>query len=249
MTQIMDVLAERDAAGIDDLARELGVSTSTIRRDLAVLADQKLLTRVHGGAELADTRQELPIHLRISAQEAKRAIAREVIKLIPRHPYAVGIGGGSTAVTVARALALAGYDQLRIVTNSLTVGQLITAYPEINVIMTGGILRPESLELVGILAENTFKAVNLGAAILGADGITADSVTTHDETEARTNRAMASAAQRVIVVVDSSKIGRTTMATMCPIDQVDVLVTDTDADLRALEKIRKAGVEVILAKA
>ena len=75
--------------------------------------------------------------------------------------------------------------------------------------MTGGVVRSNSFEVVGVLAENTFNAINVGTAILGTDGISAaGGATTHDETEARTNNAMVSHAQRVVVVADGSKIGR-----------------------------------------
>ncbi len=131
-------------------------------------------------------------------------------------------------------------------TNSLTIAQLVTSYPQLKVVMTGGILRSESLELVGVLAENTFNAINLGTAILGTDGMTAEGgVTTHDETEARTNNAMVTHAQRVIVVADGSKIGKLALAKVASIDQVDFLVTDSSADPEELAKIRAAGVEVL----
>jgi DeoR family transcriptional regulator of aga operon len=166
-----------------------------------------------------------------------------VAEMIPRRRYAVALCGGTTTASVARALA--GHEELTIVTNSLTIAQLVTNYPQLKVVMTGGILRHESLELVGVLAENTFNAINLGAAIVGTDGITATGgVTTHDETEARTNNAMVTHAQRVIVVADGSKIGKLAMAQVAGIEQVDLLVTDSSADSAALDEIRAAGVEV-----
>ena len=106
----------------------------------------------------------------------------------------------------------------------------------------------QSLELVGDLAESTFNAINVGTAILGADGISATSgVTTHDETEARTNRAMVAKAQRTVVVADGSKIGGVALAQMADIEQVEMLITDSSADPDELERLRAAGVQVVLA--
>lgn len=246
MIAILDLLQERGAVSLADLAETLDISPATARRDLADLADQRLLVRTHGGARLVDSRSELPVSLRDTRfQDAKRAIAAAVADIIPRQRYAVALSGGTTAANVARALA--GHDELTIVTNSLTIAQLVTSYPQLKVIMTGGILRPESLELVGVLAENTFNAINLGTAVLGTDGISASGgVTTHDETEARTNNAMVTHAQRRIVVADGSKIGRLALAQVATIDQVDLLVTDDSADAEALQEIRDAGVEVVL---
>ena len=246
MAAILDLLAERGSVSLSELSDTLGISPATVRRDLSDLSDQRLLARTHGGAQLLESRNELPVALRdIRFQEAKRAIAAAVAASIPRQRYAVALSGGTTAASVARALA--GHAELTIVTNSLTIAQLVTSYPQLKVVMTGGILRPESLELVGVLAENTFNAINLGTAILGTDGMTAaGGVTTHDETEARTNNAMVTHAQRVVVVADGSKIGRLALAQVATIDQVDLLVTDSSADADAVAEIRAAGVEVLV---
>jgi len=245
MTVIMEMLAERGRIALPELSTELGVSASTIRRDLAILVDQRLLVRTHGGAQLLDSRQELPVSLRDTrSQAAKMAIAQATLAYIPRTMFAIGMSGGTTTATLARALVTAGYDQLRIVTNSLTIAQMVASAPHLKLSMSGGNLRTESLELVGMLAESTFNAINLGIAVLGADGVTAEGVTTYDETEARTNRAMASHASQVIVVIDGSKVGRLTLAQVMPIEQVDVLVTDSTADPAIVERIRQAGVKV-----
>lgn len=246
MIAILDLLAEKGTVALSDLSTVLAISPATARRDLADLADQRLIIRTHGGARLIDSRSELPVNLRDTRfQEAKRTIAGAVAQIIPRQRYAVALSGGSTAASVARALS--AHNELTIVTNSLTIAQLVTTYPNLKVIMTGGILRAESLELVGVLAENTFNAINLGTAILGTDGITAaGGVTTHDETEARTNHAMVTHAQRVIVVADGSKIGRLALAQVATIEQVDMLVTDATADPLALAELRAAGVEVLV---
>jgi len=246
MIAILDVLSERGTVGLADLAETLAISPATARRDLADLADQRLIVRTHGGARLIDSRSELPVNLRDTRfSDAKRAIAKAVADIIPQQRYAVALSGGSTAANVARALAQ--HNELTIVTNSLTIAQLVTTFPQLKVVMTGGILRPESLELVGVLAENTFNAINLGTAILGTDGITAEGgVTTHDETEARTNHAMVTHAQRVIVVADGSKIGRLALAQVATIEQVNLLVTDSSADPAALDEIRAAGVSVLV---
>ena len=109
-------------------------------------------------------------------------------------------------------------------------------------------MRPHSFELVGILAERSFSAINVGTAVLGTDGMSAaGGATTYDETEARTNLAMVSQAERVIVVADGSKIGRVTLAPVASTAAVHDLVTDASADPEELERIREAGVRVWIA--
>lgn len=245
MLAILDVVSERGTISLTDLSEALGVSAATARRDLAELEAQRLLLRTHGGAAAIESHPELPVTLRDSKfHEAKRAIAAHVATLIPNGGrHAVALCGGSTTSAVAHALS--NHRELTIVTNSLTIAGLITTYPLLSVVMTGGTLRAESLELVGVIAERTFNAMNVGTAILGADGISASGgVTTHNETEARTNNAMIHNAQFAIVVADGSKVGRLALAEVAPITDINLLVTDASADADAVAAIRAAGVDV-----
>ena len=245
--QILDLVAERGEVSLADLADTLGISPASARRDLADLADQHLVQRTHGGVMALDQGSELPVELRDTKfQEAKRAIARAVARRIPQERHAVALSGGTTTARVA--VELTRHPLLTIVTNSLTIAELAHTHPALRVVVTGGMLRPQSLELVGTLAERTFGALNVGTAILGADGIAASAgVTTYDEIEARTNRAMVGSAERTIVVADGSKVGRLTLAQMVSLEEVDTLVTDASADPGELERIRAAGVEVVVA--
>lgn len=247
MAAILDAIAEAGEVSLADLAETFETSPATMRRDLTVLADQGLIARTHGGAKVTGSLAEMPVALRDTRfQEAKRRIARATAARIPRERHAVAMSGGTTTAGVARELA--NHADLTIVTNSLSIASHVAVHPRLKVVMTGGILRPQSLELVGVLAEGTFTAVNVGTAVLGADGISAEAgVTTHDETEARTNHAMVAKAQRTIVVADGSKIGRTALARMADISEIDVLITDDSADPDELVRLRAAGVEVVLA--
>jgi DeoR family transcriptional regulator of aga operon len=244
MVDIIELITTRGSVSLVELSDTLGVSSATVRRDLADLEYQRLILRTHGGATSIEARTELPVVLRDSQfQEGKRAIALRMASLIPTERHAVALSGGSTTAMVARALS--DHRDLTIVTNSLTIAALVTTFPQLKVIMTGGLLRAQSLELVGVLAENTFNAINVGTAILGTDGISAEGgVTTHDETEARTNNAMVTHAGRAIVVADGTKIGRLTLAKVADIRQIDVLITDDSADRAELERIASLGVEV-----
>ena len=244
LRRILDVLQERDSVSLEALTAELGVSAATVRRDLSSLDDRGLLLRTHGGARALEVTTEIPEPLRnTSFRESKRRIALRALSLIPTGRHAVAVSGGTTTAEVARALG--NRLDLTVVTNSLSIALECAARPRLKVIMTGGVVRPSSFEAVGPLSENTFHAINVGTAILGTDGISAaGGATTHDDTEARTNNAMVSAAQRVIVVADASKVGRITLAQMARLDQIDDLVTDADADPSELERIESAGVRV-----
>ncbi|MFF1571967.1 DeoR/GlpR family DNA-binding transcription regulator [Leifsonia sp. NPDC058292] len=249
MVEILDLVSDRGAISLAELSDTLGISAATARRDLSDLAAQNLLLRTHGGASALDRSRELPVALRDTRfQDAKRAIARAMVERLPAERYVIALCGGTTTAGVARELA--NHRDIAVVTNSLTIASLLSGFAGVRVVMTGGFLRPQSLELVGALAESTFNSVNVGTAILGADGITAGAgVTTHDETEARTNHAMVAKAQRAVVVADGSKIGRVALAQCAPIDEIATLITDSSADPEELQRIRAAGVEVVVVDA
>lgn len=246
MSAILSRVGDRGIVSATELMSELGVSPATLRRDLAELEDQGLLTRTHGGARAHPAHDELPVRMRDSHYHAaKRRIARRAADLLPPGPYAIALSGGTTTAEVAKALATR--PQLTIVTNALTTAMEIANRPNLKVIMTGGMVRPSSFEMVGSLAENTFNAVNVGTAILGTDGISAaGGATTHDETEARTNHAMVAHAQQVMVVADGSKVGRLTLAKMADLSEIHVLVTDASADPEELRRLQAAGLKVVV---
>lgn len=243
MLTALRLLGDHGSLSLTELTESLGVSAATIRRDLAEMEDQGLLVRTHGGAR-APVRAEVPVQLRDSQfREAKQRIARRAVSLLPDGPYSVALSGGTTTAEVAKVLATR--QELAIVTNALTTVMEIASRPNLKVIMTGGVVRPSSFEAVGALAENTFNAINVGTAILGTDGISAQGgATTHDEVEARTNHAMVAHAQRVMVVADGSKVGRITLAQMADLDEIDLLVTDATADRAELDRIAAGGVEI-----
>jgi DeoR family transcriptional regulator of aga operon len=249
MVELLALLNERGHLPLAYLAEALDASAATIRRDVAVLAAQGLLERTHGGARPAKDNRELPVRLRDGRhQEAKLMIAAHVASLIPQGKHAIGLTGGTTTAEVLRALR--HRDNLTILTNSLSIGLEAAEQGQARVLIAGGVLRPSSLELVGSLAESTFNHVNIGTAVVGADGLSAEGgLTTHDEIEARTNAAMIARAQRVIAACDSSKIGATTLAKMVDLGDLDVLVTDSDITPDQLAAVRATGVDVQIVEA
>lgn len=244
MVALLALLSEHGQLPLSFLAEELKASAATIRRDVALLAAQGLLERTHGGARPVKGKRELPVHLRDGRnQESKRRIARTVASLIPMGKHAIGLTGGTTTAEVLRALR--HRDDLTIITNSISIGLEAAEQGQGRVLIAGGVLRSSSLELVGSLAESTMKLVNVGTAVIGADGVSAEGgLTTHDEIEARTNYAMIEHSQRVIVAVDSTKIGHTTLARMSGIKEIQALVTDSGAPADEIRRIRELGVEV-----
>jgi DeoR family transcriptional regulator of aga operon len=244
ISTILETLATTGSVHVGELAGRFKVSAATLRRDLALLEAQRLLTRTHGGALAHDVAYELPVRYRDGRQrDQKRAIALAAVQRLPAGPYAVGLTGGTTTSEVARALADRG--ELTVVTNALNIAMELALRSRVKVIVSGGVARVQSYELVGPFAEQTLGGINIGIAFIGVDGVSAaGGLTTHDETEAHTNRAMIRRAQRVVVVADGTKVGRVMLAHIAPLSEIYELITDDSADPAELEAIRRGGVAV-----
>jgi DeoR family transcriptional regulator of aga operon len=243
--RILEQLSASGSVAVAELSGELGVSSATVRRDLALLEEQRLLARAHGGAVALGVLYELPLRYRGTRfHEEKCRIAQAAIERVPEG-VAVGMTGGTTTTEVARRLS--DRTRLTVVTNSLNIASELAVRPNLKLVVTGGVARAESYELVGPFAEAALSALNLDVAIIGVDGISVDAgLTTHHEVEAHTNRAMTLRAHSVIVVADSSKVGQIAFARICELDRVDELISDVGADPDAVSAIREAGVEVTL---
>ena len=247
VSAILDRVASQGSVDAGHLADEFRVSAATIRRDLQVLEDQKLLSRTHGGAVAVDVAYELPLRYRVGQHRDEKAlIAQCAATLLPRGPLTLGLTGGTTTHMLARLLA--DRVDLTVVTNALNIAAELALRPRLKLIMTGGVSRTQSYELVGPIADRALAGLNMAVAVVGVDGISArGGLTTHDEIEAHTNATMIRRADRVIVVADGSKVGRACLAGICAITDVAMLVTDGSADPAGLDAIRRAGTEVIVA--
>ena len=240
---IVERLSATGSVSVSELAGELGSSAATIRRDLELLEEQRLLTRTHGGAIAHGVLYELPLRYKSARhQDEKRRIAAEAASRVA-DGEAIGLSGGTTTTEVVRALV--DRARLTVVTNALNIASEVAIRPNLKLVVTGGWARPESYELVGPLAEQSLAGLNLDIVFLGVDGISSQGgCTTHHEVEAHTNFALIERAERAVVVADSSKIGKVAFARICPLERIHELITDSDADRRSVAAIREAGVEV-----
>jgi len=243
LSAILERLADGGSLAVTELADDLAVSQATVRRDLVMLEQQRLLARTHGGAIAHAVSYELPLRYKgVRHAEDKRRIAREAATYVSEG-MAIGLTGGTTATEVARALA--DRQKLTIVTNALNIASELAVRPKLKLIVTGGVIRSESYELSGPIAEASLAGLNLDIAFIGVDGIDAKGgCTTHQEIEAHTNGAMIAHARQVIVVADSSKIGKVAFARICEITSVSGLITDRVEDSDAVRALTDSGVNV-----
>lgn len=243
-------LASHGFRRVSELADGYAVSEVTIRADLSALVGRGLARRVRGGAVPSDDgmggvertfEQQLGDHA-----DEKRAIARAAAGLV-RPGQMVALDVGTTTTAVAQELATdASLSEVTVFTNGLTVAmELERAIPRLSVILSGGSLRPQQHSLVEPLAGVLLDRMHLDLAILGCTGVAADAgITNVNLPEAEMKRRIADAAGRLVVVADGSKLGAVSMAPVWRLDQVDLLLTGTSADPRAVEACREAGLDV-----
>ncbi|MGA2807759.1 MAG: DeoR/GlpR family DNA-binding transcription regulator [Terracidiphilus sp.] len=249
--RILQVLLQRGNTSVDELAALLGASAASVRRDLARLELRGLVHRTHGGAKLAGQTQYEPFRFDSSFQERegrfaeeKRRIAIAAAELIREHET-VGFTAGTTTTQVARCIR--HRSGIHVITNAVNIGMELSNQADLNVTLTGGTMRwAGAFSLTGPAAMETLNGVFLDRAFIGACGVDVlRGATTIEPDEAAVFRAMTRQAKQVIVVADSSKIAMVSPALICPVTDIDMLITDRGITPDALAGFKANGVQVI----
>jgi len=252
---LLELLASAGQLEIEDAAKALEVSPATVRRDFDELAKQQMLTRVRGGAVAQAVNYDLPLRYKSERHPSEKQRIGHLAAAMIRRGQIVGLNGGTTTTEVARSLATRsdlseeGSEwAVTVVTNALNIGTELAIRQHVKIVTTGGVARRQSYELTGPLATGVLEQVTLDLAFLGVDGIDATTgATAHHEGEASINRLMGSRAGKLIIVADSSKVGRRAFARVCTPAEIDVLVTDSGIAAQDVTLLEDAGVEVVIA--
>jgi DeoR/GlpR family transcriptional regulator of sugar metabolism len=245
---IAESIRSRGVVSVTEMAEALGTTDITLRRDLRAMAKEGLLVRTHGGAVLPAGLGHEPSYSEKARQAGaeKAAIARLAVAMI-QPGDSILLGPGTTTLALARLLVSS--PELTVVTNSLLVAQALMEAPHVEVILTGGTLRRSIHALVGPAAEESVRSLRASQAFISGNGFTADrGLSTPSPLVAATDRALASAAQQVVVLADYTKIGEETMCQTVAAARVHTLITDSRAKPAELEAIRSAGIEVQVAE-
>lgn len=243
--RLLEFIRVRGFAGVDELVRELGVSESTVRRDLDALEEQGAARRTHGGAlyagglpRLGEFDERQPLHW-----AAKRAIAARAASVIA-DGETVLLDGGTTTYEVARLLV---GRSLQVVTNSLPVANLFATESRTDLVLLGGYVSPRTGVCLGPYANELLGRLHVTTTVLSAAGIAEEGLFNAHLLLAETEQAMLRAAGRVIVVADGSKFGRRSLTLVSPLDAIDVVVSDESLSGDWRRRIAAAGAELLLA--
>ena len=243
--RLLDLIRVRGFAALEELVRALGVSESTVRRDLDALEEQGAAKRTHGGVlyaggmpRLAEFDERQPAHW-----AAKRAIAARAAEVIS-DGETVLLDGGTTTYEVARLLV---GRSLQVVTNSLPVANLFASESRSDLVLLGGYVSPRTGVCLGPYANELLGRLHVTTTVLSAAGIADEGLFNAHLLLAETEQAMLRAAGRVIVVADSSKFGRKSLTLVAPLAEIDAFVSDEGLTDDWKARISAAGPELIIA--
>lgn len=243
--RIENYLQKVEFASLEELAKHVDASVSTVRRDLTSLEGTGTVKRTHGGARLlAPATEEFVFSKRDTLQlDQKEAIGKACAALIQPNQSVI-IDAGTTTYHVARYLE---EKTPHIITNSLPVANIFAGANRLEVVVSGGVIYPKLGVLVGPLAVEAFTKIHADVAIMGAGGIALEGISNSHGLLIDIQRAMINAAQRVIFCIDHTKFGRQSVLSLCGLDVIDTIVSDSQAPAELVEQLRAKGIEVIVA--
>jgi DeoR family fructose operon transcriptional repressor len=243
---ISEMLSQKSRIKVSEISELLNVSESTIRRDLKEMEEMGLLSRTHGGAVSFSVTNFEPTYneKESSNQEEKNSIGKAAASMI-KDGDTIVIDSGTTTLEIAKNIAA---KNISVITNSIDIASILCQKENVEVILTGGSLRPNTRAMVGQIAENAIKNFRVDKAFIGANGISAEAgLTTPNYTEAQTKKAMIDIANKVIIVVDSTKFNRVNLAVISPVSEITTIITSSAADKKVLKEYEALGIELKVA--
>jgi DeoR/GlpR family transcriptional regulator of sugar metabolism len=245
--QILSRLTRQGRLSVTEIVEQFSISEATARRDLESLASQGKVQRVHGGVlAIEQAPPELPILQRANEQpDDKARIGLSAANLI-RDKETVFLGSGTTVLEVARNLR--GRKNLIVITNSLPVLNVLAGADGITVISLGGMLRESEMSFIGHITEQALTEIRADKVIMGTRCLSLEHGLTNDYLqETLTDRAILKIGREVIIVADHTKVNRVATALLAPLDVMHTFVTDSQADKKFIQALKKKGINVVIA--
>lgn len=249
--KIMRLLLRAGSATIEQILAEVGSSAPSIRRELARLELRGLIRRTHGGAELVEPLLYEPFRYDSSFLKREERFADEKRRIglaaadLVKEGDTVGLTAGTTTTAIGRAFR--HRSNLRIVTNAINIGMELCNQPGLRTLLTGGTVPwAWSFSLTGQAALDFIENIYMDRVFLSVTGLDAQrGATTLESDEALVYRKMQEHSKQVVIVADSSKLGKVSPAFICPVNKMDLLITDNAATDAQVEVFENQGVQVL----
>jgi DeoR family glycerol-3-phosphate regulon repressor len=246
--EILALARSQGRVNVEDLASRFEVTPQTIRKDLNELCEQRVLSRIHGGAIIASGVENVGYEARrFISQEEKKAIGAATARLIPNNA-SLFVNIGTTTEEVAKALL--DHEGMLVITNNIHVANILYHHPRIEVIIAGGPVRRTDGGIIGSAAVDFIRQFKVDYAVIGASAIDDEgAILDFDYREVRVSQAIIGNARQIILVSDRLKFERTAPVRIGHLSQIDVFVTDQMVSAPIAELCRTHGVRVIEARA
>lgn len=244
-SRLLECIRQRGFVSLPALAGQLAVSESTVRRDLDYLEETGVAQRTHGGVFYTGPSPKLAHFDQRQALnwDRKRQIALAASRLIEDNETLL-LDGGSTTYELAQLLV---GRPLQVVTNSLPVANLFTSSENADLVLLGGYVHARSGVSLGPYANQMLAGLNVRRAVLSVAGINERGTYNSNLLLVETERAMMQSAEEVLVVADSTKFGHTSLAHLCNLEDIDVLVTDSEITPEWQTRLADSGVRLVIA--
>ncbi|MFT4234606.1 MAG: DeoR/GlpR family DNA-binding transcription regulator [Microbacterium sp.] len=252
LARLAEFIVENGSVHVDQVCEHFDVSAATARRDLDLLAEQQLVMRTRGGAMVNPGSGDLPLRYRtVRASREKQRIALAAAGLVVPGQV-IAFNGGTTTTSAAYEVGVrAAGDQLfrdagtTVVTNAVNIANDLMVRPQLRVVVTGGVARQQSYELIGPLAPQLLPEISIDTLFLGVSAIDPErGLFAFHEGEAAINAAMVSWARRTVVLADSSKLQATAFARICGLGDIHAVITDGEIADASVASLERAGLEV-----
>ena len=248
--RILEILEKENRISTTDLEQRLGVTGATIRSDLRDLEREGAIVRFHGGASISESvrQSESPenyMRRSVMCVAEKTAIGREAGKFV-REGETIFIDASST--TFHMIPFISKKENLTIVTNGIHTAMEIQRYSNFRTVLVGGVLRPHSGAIEGLLCEEMFRRISGDSYFVSGNGFSLTSgLTGHNFYELELKKRFAEKCKRRIALVDSSKLNSDSTSSFIPADRIDVLITDSGISPEQAQEIRDFGIELVIA--
>ncbi|MFA6783799.1 MAG: DeoR/GlpR family DNA-binding transcription regulator [Sphaerochaeta sp.] len=245
---IYDLLEQRGFVSVIDLSEQLQVSNMTIRRDLQHLEDKLLIRRVHGGAMAVNKCiQEPGFDQRASSSQAAKQIIAQLATTLVKDGTTIALDSGTTALELVQLLT--DFEGLTIITTNLRVMNFCLHHDNLQVIVPGGLLRPEEGSLVGNYTIEFLRNIHVDQFFMGVGGIDSKvGVTEYNPEDVAVKKILVENAHQVIALADSSKFNKITFARICDLEALDIVVTNMKVPEPLRDVFLQQGIRVLQPK-
>jgi len=244
--RICQMFESKDFLDLETLCGELDASESSVRRDLDVLEKKIVLKRVYGGAVPVQPPGNSVFDFTVESgrfSDEKSRIGRLTAGLI-EDGQTVILDGGSTVAAVAQELAA---KSLHVVTNSLPIAEMLESRRNVELTLTGGYLDPRIRVMLGPLCEQMLGLIRADVVIMGIGSVSDAGFSNNNTLVVGSEQKMIEIANKLIVVADHTKFGRSAMIPVAQLEAADIVVSDIELAPEYVELLRSKGIEVLLA--